>query len=275
MKRHKAFLISFCLGFLTLGAPYAAAFYSVTAGKSPAKQEESVEAGEPVQGMTFLFSAAEKGETPRSFLLLRFRFSERCISYAVLPGETMVETSGGFDSLALVWRNAGGRAAADALACTAGIPVDRYMTVPRDPLVETLNQIGTIDMTLTGKDGVLPAGRQVLDGSSIVELAFSRSYAGGEEARLAAISALVGEVISQRAALLRTADLEKIYLIAVNAGKNDLTAADYELQREALENLFKEEVLSKETVAAGSYNESGNTFLLSTQTLQDFSENFS
>jgi hypothetical protein len=217
---------------------YTAAFYAAIPREDVSEEPASETA--KAEAITFLAASVARGEMPKLLLLLRLAPDEDTVTFALLPAETTVETEDGADMLGAVWSRSGGRTAADALSRTASVPIDCYLTIPPQTLVTMIDRMGTIDWT--AEDGESSVRRQVLDGSRMLALAAAREDADGETARRATVVRLVGETLRQRVPLLRSSDLEKLYLLAVNAGKNDLTAADYESRRSALCEMLTREV---------------------------------
>jgi len=253
----KIFLLSFFSALLLLSVPYGMVLFSNIS--KDGENSEATPAKQTAQSLTLLVSCADRGETPGELLLISLSPSKGRVAYAAIPGETMVETEDGNDTLSIVWRDSGGREAANALASLIGVSIDRYLGIPKNSLITLLDQAGTIDFTIEQQTRSQEPVRRILDGNAMLSLVYSRP----KEERSQLVASLTGEMLSQRGRLLRPSDIEKIYLTAVNAGENDLTAADYETRREALNMLFASDCTVAHIVISGKYNDAKNTFVLS------------
>lgn len=273
MKKGSVFCISFAMCALLLAGMYGLSLAAVHSIAAPA-QEEAVHEPLYAPGITILSSAAERGETPGTFLLLHLDFARERAAFLVLPGETAAEADGGLASLSSLWSEYGGRAAADALAGTLQIPVDRYLHVSPKELAALLDCLGTVDLTLEGEEGT--PQRRLFDGSALA--GWMESAAVPRADRAAVYSSLAENILTQRLPLLRGRDAEKIYRIAVNCEKNDLTAADFALRQSALSALPEGGLSVLRIETDGAYDETGERYFLSEKTLQEivdvFAESF-
>lgn len=256
-SRGSTFAVSFFAALFLFSVPYGAALISNEGRKN--ESDSSSEFVQTADAITLLAACADENEMPDEMLIMSFSPHKKQVSYTVLPGETGVFRDGAYTTLAKVWCDDGGRDASDAVFEVTGAKIDRFLLLRADSLVSLINRVGTIDYTPSDGSENAYSYRSILNAEEMRKLV--KNEEGETRRRL--ISSLVGEVLSQRAALLRPSDIEKIYLIAVNAGENDLTAEDYETRRNALNELFSSDFTVAHVVAGGEYDEENNTFELS------------
>ncbi|MBR6736302.1 MAG: hypothetical protein IKL92_05510 [Oscillospiraceae bacterium] len=244
-----------------MSVPYGAVLFSRFAREN--KSEISTIAEQTAKPLTMLVSCADKGETPDELLVMSLLPSKGQVAYAAIPGETVMPSDEESVTLAALWRDRGGREAADALSSLVGAPIDRYLAIPKNSLIKLIDQAGTIDFSVAGLKRSNEPMRRILDGDAMLSLV----YRSPEEEKSRLVAELAGEMLSQRSSLLRSSDIEKIYLIAVNAGENDLTAADYETRRDALNDLFSNGCTVAHVVVNGAYNDEKDAFTLSNSSI--------
>lgn len=261
-NRTRIFALSFASAVLFLSIPYGAVLFSSLA-KEDDENKTTTLANQTAKPLTMLVSCAEKGEAPGELLVMSLLPSKGQVAYAAVPGETVVLPDGEEETLAELWRDLGGRRAADALSLLIGAPIDRYLAIPKNSLITLVNQAGAIDFSIDGRNRSEEPVRRILDGDAMLSLVYNCP----KEERSRLVAELTGEMISQRGTLLRPLDIEKIYLTAVNAGENDLTAEDYETRREALNELFSNGCTVAHIVVNGEYNDEKDVFILSNSSI--------
>ncbi len=163
-----------------------------------------------------------RGEKPQTLLLLRLDPREERLVVSLFPAG--LETAGGA-ALGEVWEERGGAAACAALAETLGVSVDRYLSLPDEAAVSLLDTLGSVD--LSPPEG--ESGRRILGGAQLLQLADESGLTGSR--RLALVGAMARAVSEQRLPLLGPRAIETLFCTAVNAGKSDLTAVDFETRR--------------------------------------------
>jgi len=232
-RARRAFWAAFSVSAVVFSLLYGGALGQLR--RAAAQPPAAWSTADPQDAITLLL-AHEGAREPQTFCLLRFDPARKQVACALLPGSLGL----GESTLAQVWRLRGAPAAASALAQSLGAAVDRTLSLSDEPLVSLLDCVGSIDLTLEAPVGSLPAGRQIFDGSRLLLLARESAAALPEGERRALLERAGEELLRQRLPFLRGRDLEKLYLTAVNAGRNDLTALDYETRRTALAALLED-----------------------------------
>ena len=228
-RARRAFWAAFSAAAAVFGLIYAGTLGALL--RAAAVQPSLPPLPDPEAAITLLIA---RDENPQTVCLLRFDPARGRTVCALLPVSLVLEG----EPLSQLWRERGAPAAAAALATMLEIPIDRTLSLPDETIASLLNRIGSIDFTLETPVGSAPAGRQIFDGSRLALLARESAARMPADERHALLERAGEAILAQRLPLARGREIEALYLTAVNAGKNDLTALDYETRREALFGLL-------------------------------------
>lgn len=270
------FFIAFLMGIVILAMPFSYALFRFS-GSRPEIPSAS-EGYYPQSSDSILLAIALKNDEkdlPNCFVLCRISPLEGSVTMAVLPPETLVEDAGSFYSADVVWVREGGKRGSAAIQATVGVICERWLEIDSQALVRLGDVTGAIDFTLDEpvslENGLmtLPAQRQLIDGTRASLLINYRGYSGGEAQRLDMVARLAEQMIYQRMPMMSESLLVKLFETAVNNGLSDMTVGDFESRRRALTHMVSRGIEVNIIPVSGEHNENNNTFLLSSQTIED------
>lgn len=275
--RAAQFWLSFVLGVLVLAAPFSLALVNYAGSKSGAPgQSDAQSSYYPQRSDAITLTVGlrtQAKQPPHAVLLLRIDPTENALTFAVLPPETMVEDASRLDAVSLVWKREGGKRAETALETALEIYSDRWLELTDEGLESIGEVMGAVDMTLTEavrmENGMeaIARGRQLIDGRRAAMLLDYRGYAGGEQQRLEMVAQLAQETMRQRVGMLSEGLLLEVFERAVNSGASNLAVGDFESRRRALTHMISRNPTVRQVTVVGDYNEAGNTFLPTVETL--------
>lgn len=194
------------------------------------------------------------------FLLIRFNPQYGQVPLALLPPETLVTLDGERLTLAAVWERGGGTAVREALSERLGITVNRYAALSRDVFIRIAQKTGTVVFTLPyaisyERDGYsinIPAGERRLDAQDVADIFAYPAFEGGSLGKSELVGDLVAAIVNQNLEAASDKLSSGLFKLAVNLVDTDVSAADYELRRDAADF-----VSQLDTDVAGSLTPSG------------------
>ncbi len=277
----RAFLAAFGLSFIGLSLAALGVVFLL----SPTTElftDASITDYQPDEedALTVLFLGGEKNQAPAICLLARMDPVRGKIWVSTLLPTLALEGEGGWNTLGEICEKKGGRKAADALSATLGIPVDRYVRMNAEGFSKVADTAGSIEyvlpfsITLTGGIQV-KSGRQQMDGRKLVAAILNQKYDDGERQRILTLNDLTVATVNQRINVVAGPAGEALFKLSVNLADTDLSYADYEKARSALNYLANlPEKPANPMVTEGNYNLTGKSFLLSAQSMADIKEAF-
>lgn len=193
---------------------------------------------------------------PDFFLLVGFLPDTGKISVCFLPPGTALLENGSETTLATVWDKGGARYAQRILAEDLSIPIDRYMNASLETLDRVLSSLGLMDyylpvdlhFALRDREVNMPKGDYQLDGRKAADILCCNNYSGGEIERSDRGGMLFSQVFAKLLPLALTDQGDQMATNLLNWTETDISFADYEQRRKALEFLAALELPATTTV---------------------------
>lgn len=266
------FWAAFFLGVVILSLPFSYALFRFSrVGESETEERESY-FPQSSDSITLLLALKDNSGKPDSFILTEISPQKKAVAVAVFPPEMLVEDGGSFRPADEVWENEGAKRGAAAIENAVDIKADRWLELDRQAVARLGSVVGAIDFTLEEvslENGllILPAQRQIIDGTRAALLIGYKGYSGGESERLLMTARLAEQMIYQRLPLMNDAALLRLFETAVNSGYTDLAVGDFESRRRALSQMSRADITVELISAYGEYSDDETTFLLSSESL--------
>ena len=268
------FVSSFTLTFLVLGAFTGVMVIYLLTGDfggetAPEQVGASVYIPRESDNLT-VFSAVEAGQD--IFLLMHYNPIQGRISILSLPPQLLAEEPPSPKTLQEVYETGGVTAARTALERLLGVSIDRHMVMDRQGFLEIAEAFGPVEYTLgeelslSADAGgvVLRAGRQRLDGATLLRLMEYQGYDGGEPSRIKAIAELAAAAVNQKLGLVSGDQGEELFRRAVNQIKTDLSFVDFDARLSSARMMAELKASPAQVIPAeGRYNQAQDMFALS------------
>lgn len=279
MRKYQSFsvfMVSFLISAAVLLIPtVVAAFVLGSPTITPSEQDYSTSYyPTKTEDINLLLGCQNSTKAVSTTMLVKFSPIDKKITLAVIPTETMVEYGGRFDSLAGLWKKQGGEKTAFALSTALGVPVDRYALVDTNGFITISDTVGRIEfdvkepVELEGGGIAVNTGVQPLDGRKISALLSYRGYPLGEPQRLGLVQELSLAAINQRLPSMTMPSIETLFNTAINLCDTNITYSDYHFRKGGIHYLTNQSDVAQAVLVEGSYNQAGNTFLPSPQSLE-------
>lgn len=276
-KRWAYFLSSFTLTFLVLGAFTSVMVIYLYTGlgdsgeASPEQVGASVYIPRESDDMTLL-TVVESQENRGIFLLVRYNPSKGKIPVVSLPPQMLVESPPSPKTLQELYDTQGITALRSGLEQLLGISIDRHCITSREGFLAIAEKFGPVEFTLEEELALSPqsggvilgAGKQRLDGQTLLRLMEYQGYAQGEKERMEMISDLAAQAINQKLELLSGAQGESLFRAAVNQMKTDLSFVDYDARLSSARMMADLKAQPAQALPLeGRYNQAEDLFSLS------------
>lgn len=279
MRKYQSFslfMVSFLISAVVLLIPTVVAVFVLNApGITVSEQDYNVSYyPTKTEDINLLLGCQNSSKAVSTTMLVKFSPLDKRIALAVIPAETMVEYGGRFDSLSGLWKKQGGEKTAFALSAALGVPVDRYALVDTTGFITIADTVGRIEydvkepVELEGGGIAVNQGVQPLDGRKIAAMLSYRSYPLGELKRLKLVEELSLAAIGQRLPSMTMPSVETLFNTAINLCDTNITYSDYHFRKGGIYYLTNQSDVAQTVLVEGSYNQAGNTFLPSPQTLE-------
>lgn len=139
------------------------------------------------------------------------------------------------------WERGGGVSVREALSERLGITVDRYAALSRDIFIRIAQKTGTVVFTLPyaisyERDGYsinIPAGERRLDAQDVADVFSCPVFEGGALGKSELLGDLAAAIVNQNLDAAGEKLSSGLFKLAVNLVDTDVSAADYELRRDA------------------------------------------
>ena len=200
------------------------------------------------------------------FLLIRFNPQYGQVPLAMLPPETLVTLGGERLTLSEAWERGGGVSVREALSERLGITVDRYAALSRDIFIRIAQKTGTVVFTLPyaisyERDGYsinIPAGERRLDAQDVADVFSCPVFEGGALGKSELLGDLAAAIVNQNLDAAGEKLSSGLFKLAVNLVDTDVSAADYELRRDAADFISRLDTdVSGSLAPAGTLLEGG------------------
>lgn len=184
----------------------------------------------------------------------------------MLPPETLVTLGGERLTLSEAWERGGGVSVREALSERLGITVDRYAALSRDIFIRIAQKTGTVVFTLPyaisyERDGYsinIPAGERRLDAQDVADVFSCPVFEGGALGKSELLGDLAAAIVNQNLDAAGEKLSSGLFKLAVNLVDTDVSAADYELRRDAADFISRLDTdVSGSLAPAGTLLEGG------------------
>ena len=233
--------------------------------------------------MNLLLAGRENAnEQPDLFLLLGFLPDRGKVAVCMLPPGTYVADQGRDSTLGQLYEKGGVRYAQKVLAEYLDIPIHRYAQGEMDTLDRLLTGQGLMDFylpvdlsfTLRGREVNMPKGDYQLDGRKAADILTCNNYPGGEIERSDRGGMLFSQLIQEMLPAFLTDSGEQLAGSLMTWLETDVSFADYEQRRQALEFLAALELPATTTVFLEGAQGDGGSLVLSGPCIQRIGETY-
>lgn len=181
------------------------------------------------------------------FLLMRFQPTQNRIVVVPISGKTICQKGTTRNTAYEFFRRGGVISVTEAISSTVNIPIDRYVYLDNvcfstvgDTIFGGVRYDVTTDIiyenTAANEDVVIRAGTSVLSSNQLRQLLANPSLDEQEKVRLESL--LFTEMINQSIGDRLYNSLDDFYGIIVNQTFTNISFKDYELRKEAVENMI-------------------------------------
>lgn len=188
----------------------------------------------PEDALNLLILGGQPGGV-NTFLLVRFDPASQRVILAPIPAGTLLTHNQEGETLAEAVRFGGAAYARGALASTLGITIDRFAALTPAAFAQAVGIVGSFELNLEDgasiRDGgvslTLGSGVHLLDGRAALALISYEGYPGGEQERLAMLSAIAAAAVNQRMDIANSTLFAEIFGSVVNLIETDITFSDF------------------------------------------------
>lgn len=191
------------------------------------------------------YSGAEK--EPVCFVLARLDMLSGRIPVLLFPKETALSEDSDYPTLAQAYQKGGPSAAVAALSKSYSVPIDRYVDVDSQGIIDSINRIGVAEYQLSenlsyNENGIfisLSAGRQLVDGQKFYDILRYPAYPGGPLEQCREGANLISSYLNSRLTSLLSANSEALVTGLLGIVSTDISYVDFESRIAALSFLSK------------------------------------
>lgn len=270
------FISAFTLTFLVLGAftgvMVVYLFTGFSGGETgPEQVGASVYIPRESDDLTVL-SVVETGTGQDIFLLVHYNPTRGKIPVLPLPPQLLVEDPPSPKTLQEVYEVGGINTARTALEGLLGVSIDRHAVADREGFLTICGAFGPVEYTLgeelslSPEAGgvVLAAGRQRLDGPTLLRLMEYQGYDGGEAQRMETVASLTAAAINQKLERISGAQGEDLFQKAVNQLRSDISFVDFDARLSSARMMADLKASPAQAIPLeGRYNQAQDLFALS------------
>lgn len=280
------FFTAFFTTLLLMGAVFCV-LYLVMEYRDRVKEQQpggpSTYLPEAQDRLTLLLAGRETADLPPDiFLLVGFLPDRGKVTVCLLPPGTYVPDQGQHTTLAQLHERGGVRYAQKVLAEYLDIPIQRYAQGDLDTLDRLLMSQGLMDYhlpvdiryTLRGREVVMPRGDYQLDGRKAADILLCSSYQGGELERSDRGAMLLSQLLQEMMPAFLTDRGDQLAGSLLTWLETDVSYADYEERRGALEFLAALELPATTTLFLEGTQQPGGVLLLSDSCLDRIRETY-